>query len=243
MRQIVLDTETTGLEPSAGHRVIEIGAVEIIDRRLTGKHYHQYVNPQRDSDAAALEVHGLTTEFLAQQPLFADVMAEMLEFLGDAELIIHNAAFDIGFLNHELRKAKASVRSLDKQCSVLDSLALARQKHPGQANGLDALCRRYGVDNSARTLHGALLDAEILADVYLLMTGGQTTLFAQDSDTDGKKPQQRVKRSSAERPVLPVVLASKAELAAHEKVLDSLVNEAGQCAWRQLDYSRKTTQR
>lgn len=238
MRQVVLDTETTGLTVSAGHRVIEIGGVEIIDRKLTGRHYHQYVNPERDSDIAALEVHGLTTEFLADKPLFADIMAEMLEFLGDAELIIHNAAFDIGFLDHELKKARAPVRALEKQCSVLDSLMLARQKHPGQANGLDALCRRYGVDNSARTLHGALLDAEILADVYLLMTGGQTALFAQSTDTDRVAQVERVRRSAVERPALPVVLATPDELAAHEKLLDALAEEAGQCAWRQLDYSR-----
>jgi len=196
VRQIVLDTETTGLTVSAGHRVIEIGGVEIIDRKLTGRHYHQYLNPERDSDIAALEVHGLTTEFLADKPLFAEIMNEMLEFFGDAELIIHNAAFDIGFLDHELKKARASVRALEKQCSVVDSLALARQKHPGQANGLDALCRRYGVDNSARTLHGALLDAEILADVYLLMTGGQTALFAQSTDSDRGARVEQVRRAA-----------------------------------------------
>lgn len=235
MRQVVLDTETTGLEPSAGHRVIEIGCVEIVDRRLTGRHYHQYVNPQRDSDIAALEVHGLTTSFLSDKPVFADIVQEMLEFLGDAELIIHNAAFDIGFLDHELKLARAPVRALGKQCSVVDSLAYARQKHPGQANGLDALCRRYGVDNSARTLHGALLDAEILADVYLLMTGGQTALFAQDTDAETVGRARSTPASRAPRPELPVVLATPAELTAHEALLDSLLAEAGQCVWRQVE--------
>lgn len=245
MRQVVLDTETTGLEPSSGHRIIEIGGVEIVDRRLTGRHYHQYVNPQRDSDAAALEVHGLTTSFLEDKPLFADIAQEMLDFLGDAELIIHNAAFDIGFLDHELKLARAAVRALAKQCSVVDSLAYARQKHPGQANGLDALCRRYGVDNSARTLHGALLDAEILADVYLLMTGGQTALFAQDTDSDAATRSRQARPSRVPRPDLPVIAATATELSAHEALLDSLAAEAGQCAWRQLDYDqiKNTTQR
>ena len=180
MRQIVLDTETTGLEPTAGHRIIEIGCVELVNRRFTGNTYHQYIKPDREIDAAAIEIHGITNEFLADKPVFADVAKDFLEFVRGAELIIHNAAFDVGFLNHELAnnasESEGSAR-VDRLCTVIDSLALARSMHPGQKNDLDSLCRRYSVDNTQRTFHGALLDAEILADVYLAMTGGQTALF------------------------------------------------------------------
>jgi DNA polymerase-3 subunit epsilon len=181
MRQIVLDTETTGLEVQQGHRIIEIGAVELIDRKLTGNHYHRYVNPQRDIDEGALEVHGISADFLRDKPLFADIADEFRKFIEDAELVIHNAPFDVSFLDYEMGLAKRP--PITDICTVRDSLALARHKHPGQKNNLDALCRRYFVDNSARDLHGALLDAEILADVYLAMTGGQTALFTlQDAD-------------------------------------------------------------
>src|SRR5690606_38197574 len=176
MRQIVLDTETTGLEPEQGHRIIEIGCVEIVNRRLTGNHYHQYLQPDREIDAGAVEVHGITAEFLADKPRFTDVMHDFLAFVGGAELIIHNAPFDVGFINHELRLVDVNHASLDTFCSVVDTLQMARRLHPGQKNSLDALCKRYGIDNSQRSLHGALLDAEILADVYLTMTGGQVTL-------------------------------------------------------------------
>lgn len=242
MRQIVLDTETTGLEPKAGHRIIEIGAVEIVGRRLTGNHYHQYINPERRIDAGAQEVHGISNEFLADKPLFNDVVAEFLEYVTGAELVIHNSAFDIGFLNNELRLVKHRLKKLETVCEVTDSLALARHKHPGQSNTLDALCRRYGVDNSARTLHGALLDAEILADVYLLMTGGQTALFAQDdSDADARADAARDRRQ-VQRPELPVVMATIDELAAHEALLDSLDKAAGdgQSLWRKLASSANT---
>ena len=176
MRQIVLDTETTGLEPEAGHRVIEIGGVELIDRKPTGRHFHRYVNPQREVDEGALSVHGITNDFLADKPLFADIADELLMFIDGAELVIHNAPFDVMFLDYELGRLPQRRRRIEDRCTVVDTLALARHKHPGQKNSLDALCRRYDVDNSQRELHGALLDAEILADVYLMMTGGQTVL-------------------------------------------------------------------
>jgi DNA polymerase-3 subunit epsilon len=225
MRQVVLDTETTGLEAEQGHRIIEIGAVELIDRRLSGRHFHRYFNPERDIDAGALEVHGITLDFLADKPRFADAAEELLDFVDGAELVIHNAPFDLSFLDYELgRLAAPRVRRIAEICSVVDSLALARHKHPGQKNSLDALCRRYGVDNSERTLHGALLDAEILADVYLAMTGGQTALFAaeQDAGDTGRADGTGGVTLRADRPRLRVVRATFEELAAHEARLDDL---------------------
>ncbi len=183
MRQIVLDTETTGLEVGQGHRIIEIGGVEIIDRRLTGRHFHKYVNPERHIDDGAFEVHGISQDFLADKPRFAEVAEEFLAFVRGAELIIHNAPFDVAFLDAELARLDGEL-CVGRICRITDSLAMARHKHPGQKNSLDALCRRYQVDNSARELHGALLDAEILADVYLSMTGGQTLLFGAGNDGD-----------------------------------------------------------
>ena len=176
MRQIVLDTETTGLEPSQGHRIIEIGCVELVNRKLTGRHYHQYINPMREIDQGAMEVHGISNEFLADKPVFEQVVADFIEFVQGAELVIHNAPFDIGFLDSELALLEGRFGKMSDHTSVIDTLVMARAMHPGQRNSLDALCRRYFVDNSARDLHGALLDSEILADVYLLMTGGQKTL-------------------------------------------------------------------
>lgn len=176
MRQIVLDTETTGLEVNLGHRIIEIGCVELVNRRVTGNHWHYYFNPEREIDAGAYEVHGISNEFLKDKHRFADLADEFHEYVRGAELIIHNAAFDLGFLNHELGMLAAPLERLEDSCGVLDTLMLARQKHPGQKNNLDALCKRYDIDNSQRSLHGALLDARILADVYLAMTGGQTSL-------------------------------------------------------------------
>ncbi|MDH4133464.1 MAG: DNA polymerase III subunit epsilon, partial [Gammaproteobacteria bacterium] len=184
-RQIILDTETTGLEPSLGHRIIEIGAVEMINRRLTGNRFHQYLNPEREIDQGAIEVHGITNEMLADKPGFSSVADDFLEFVEGAELVIHNAPFDTGFINHELallgRTARAT--TIESLCTVLDTLKLARRLRPGQKNDLDSLCRHYSIDNSKRTLHGALLDAEILADVYLAMTGGQVTLFQEPGET------------------------------------------------------------
>ena len=191
MRQVVLDTETTGLDPAQGHRVIEIGCVEIINRKQTKRHYHCYLNPDRDIDAGAMEVHGITPAFLADKPRFYQVEAEFLDFIAGAELIIHNAPFDMGFLNAELKRSDSSRASLDGFCNVLDSLVLARQKHPGQRNSLDALCKRYGVDNTQRELHGALLDAEILADVYLVMTSGQRNLLLREEENSEQEVENR----------------------------------------------------
>jgi DNA polymerase-3 subunit epsilon len=235
MRQVVLDTETTGLEVSLGHRIIEIGAVEVIDRRLTGRHFHQYLNPERGIDDGAFEVHGLTLEFLADKPRFADIAAEFLDFVRDAELVIHNAPFDVAFLDQELARLTAAPLDLASICRVTDSLALARHKHPGQKNNLDALCRRYQVDNSARQLHGALLDAEILADVYLAMTGGQTHLFGADSGNEGdaSRTLHNEVRLPVDRPKLKVIRASIDELAAHEQLLDLVDRRARNGAvWR-----------
>lgn len=234
MRQIVLDTETTGLEAQQGHRVIEIGAVEMIDRKLTGRHFHKYVNPERDIDDGAFEVHGLSSEFLSDKPRFADIVEEFLAFVADAELIIHNAGFDVGFLNHELSLLEVAPEGIESVCSITDSLALARSRHPGQKNNLDALCRRYGVDNSARTLHGALLDAEILADVYLAMTGGQTALFGSEDTVGPEVERDRTFVTfDGQRPRLKVVLPSEEEVRAHEAVLDMLEQGSSGCLWRQ----------
>ncbi len=234
MRQIVLDTETTGLDPSQGHRIIEIGCVELVDRKLTGRHYHQYVNPTREVDEGAMEVHGISNEFLLDKPLFHQISEEFLDFIRGAELVIHNAPFDVGFINHEFKLLKPSLPEVEKSCAILDTLAMARQKHPGQKNNLDALCKRYYVDNSQRDLHGALLDAEILADVYLLMTGGQTNLLlGAESSKNGEQQTSSIRRLSSDREPLAVVMATSNELSAHEKKLEELDNRVeGACIWR-----------
>jgi DNA polymerase-3 subunit epsilon len=234
MRQVVLDTETTGLEVEQRHRVIEIGCVELFNRRLTGRTYHQYLNPERDIDAGAQQVHGLTREKLAREPTFLQAHAAFLEFIGDAELIIHNAPFDIAFLNAELARIELA-RKVDELCRVLDTLALARQMHPGQRNNLDALCKRYSVDNSRRDYHGALLDARILAEVYLAMTGGQALLtLSAESDTARSRARQAAPRY-AEGARIIVIRPSEPELAAHEHVL-ALLDKAsgGNTVWRTL---------
>jgi DNA polymerase-3 subunit epsilon len=236
MRQIVLDTETTGLEVELGHRIIEIGCVEMIDRKLTRKHFHQYINPQRDIDEGALEVHGITPQFLQDKPVFKDVWESFLEFVSGAELIIHNAPFDIAFLNAEMSLLKGSHGRLEDHCGIVDSLTVARQKHPGQKNNLDALCKRYDVDNSQRDLHGALLDAEILADVYLLMTGGQVALSLMGEDEANEVKLTSVARTlDADRPQLKVIRATDDELQRHEARLDKLDDSSGGSVWRQLD--------
>jgi DNA polymerase-3 subunit epsilon len=238
MRQIVLDTETTGLEPSQGHRIIEIGCVELINRRPTNNHFHCYLQPDREIDDGAIAVHGITNEFLRDKPRFADVAEQFLDFVRGAELVIHNAAFDIGFLNHELALLGEGIGRVDEVCSVMDTLLLARRMHPGQRNSLDALCRRYGIDNSQRELHGALLDARILADVYLAMTGGQVTLGLETDGGDGSQQmtQSGLRRLAADRPRLKVVRASDAETAAHSGWLDRLDKAAGgTCLWRQME--------
>jgi DNA polymerase III subunit epsilon len=236
MRQIVLDTETTGLEVSQGHRIIEIGCVELVNRRLTGNHYHQYINPEREVDQGAIEVHGITNEFLEDKPVFARVAAAFMEFVTGAELVIHNAAFDVGFLNAELARLDAGFPKLEEVCGIVDSLAMARSKHPGQRNTLDALCQRYMVDNSQRELHGALLDAEILADVYLLMTGGQTDLGLSSLDGDSQSGGgERLRRLPADRQPLPVLMPSPEELAAHEAQLEAIAaSSGGKVLWREL---------
>ena len=235
MRQVVLDTETTGLDPQQGHRVIEIGCVEIQNRRLTGKHYHCYLNPDREVDEAAIEVHGLTTAFLSDKPRFAQVQEEFLEFVAGSELVIHNAPFDIGFLDHELRLLKAGHEGMASLCSVLDTLVLAREKHPGQRNNLDALCKRYGVDNTQRDLHGALLDAEILADVYLVMTSGQSSLSLREEPKERASAGKLKRTLDANRAPLRVISANPEELDKHEKRLDQLDKEsASGSLWRKL---------
>lgn len=223
MRQIVLDTETTGLETSEGHRIIEIGCVELVERRYTGRTLHYYLNPQRESDAGALETHGLTTEFLADKPLFSEVADKFLEFVDGAELIIHNAPFDVGFINYELSLLGEHLGTIQERCRILDSLVLARQLYPGQRVSLDALCRRFGVDNSNRELHGALLDARLLAEVYLLMTGGQVGLsLGGESSAGGVVTAEPIRRLPAGRTPLKVIGADATELARHEERLNRL---------------------
>jgi len=232
MRQIVLDTETTGLDPRQGHRIIEIGALEMIDRQLTGRQFHYYLNPERDIEQGALEVHGITEDFLRDKPRFAEIADELLAFVAGAELVIHNAPFDIGFIDNELAISGHEHASITEVAGVLDTLELARDLHPGQRNNLDALCKRYEVDNSVRTLHGALLDAEILSDVFLAMTGGQVDLglslespsHADDADDDG--------HLHLPRPVLFVLRASDEELARHESRLDDIEKQSGACLYR-----------
>ncbi len=232
MRQIVFDTETTGLLTSEGHRIIEVGCVELINRRLTGRHYHQYICPQRDIDEAAVLVHGLTREFLSDKPLFKAIAAELLEFIKDGELVIHNAAFDVGFLDYEL-KLIGGYKTVSEYCGIIDTLAIARKKHPGQQNSLDALCRRYSIDNSKRDLHGALLDANLLAEVYLTMTGGQTSLFI-DGHASTQTINQTIILEKLELPVqaLPIIYADAEEQQAHKAVLENIKKASGVCLWQ-----------
>lgn len=234
MRQIVLDTETTGLEPSQGHRIIEVGCVELIDRKLTGNHFHRYIKPERDIDEGAIEVHGITNEFLADKPVFADIAEELLTYLRGAELVIHNAPFDVGFLNHEYKLLDKKFAGLAEHCTVLDTLTMAREKHPGQKNNLDALCKRYEVDNSQRDLHGALLDAEILADVYLLMSGGQTALsLGAQSSGGSNNTAENIIRLSGDRPPITVIKATAEEIGAHNKKLNAIGGP--ESVWQKLE--------
>ncbi|MEQ8953058.1 MAG: DNA polymerase III subunit epsilon [Gammaproteobacteria bacterium] len=242
MRQVVLDTETTGLDPTQGHRIIEIGCVEIENRRLTGKHCQCYLNPDRDIDEAAIEVHGLTVQFLADKARFTQVEAEFVEFIRGAELIIHNAPFDLGFLNAELGRTQSTLQRIEDICTVQDSLQLARTKHPGQRNNLDALCKRYAVDNTQRELHGALLDAEILADVYLLMTSGQSSLSLKQEQTSTQKSRARSgKLNQQERPPLRIVKATPEELLEHRARLQEIDQQAEQgCLWLSLNSNNES---
>ncbi len=237
MRQIVLDTETTGLEHSEGHRIIEIGCVELLNRRFTGRTFHHYLQPDREIDEGAMEVHGITNEMLVDKPRFAEIAEDFISFITGAELVIHNAPFDVGFINHELRLMGATCSNVAEFCMVLDTLTLARQLHPGQKNNLDALCKRYGIDNSHRDLHGALLDAEILADVYLAMTGGQTSLSLGGTAAEsGAAKQQGIRRLDPQRPQLKVIRPSEAELAAHSARLEAIDKASGGgCVWKRLN--------
>ena len=234
MRQIVLDTETTGLSTGQGHRIIEIGAIELVNRRQTGREFHRFLNPERDIDEGAERVHGISRADLETAPRFPEVADELLEFIKDAELVIHNAEFDVGFLEHELELMEHPRPSITQHAQVLDTLSLARELHPGQRNSLDALCKRYEVDASNRDLHGALIDADLLARVYLAMTGGQTALFLDESDSSGEKEEGGIAiRASRPDLKLVVVRASEAENAAHEAMLEKL-REAGECVWDRL---------
>ncbi|QZN94748.1 DNA polymerase III subunit epsilon [Symbiopectobacterium purcellii] len=238
-RQIVLDTETTGMNRLGvhyeGHKIIEIGAVEVINRRLTGRHYHVYIKPDRLVDPEAFMVHGISDEFLQDKPAYAEIAEEFIEFIRGAELVIHNATFDIGFMDYEFRMLNRDIPKTETFCKITDSLMVARKLFPGKRNSLDALCDRYQIDNSKRTLHGALLDAEILADVYLAMTGGQTSLaFAMESDTQQVSAEsESVQRIARQASTLPIIYASPEELAAHETRLDLIAKKGGSCLWRQ----------
>ncbi|GAA5219265.1 DNA polymerase III subunit epsilon [Corallincola platygyrae] len=237
-RQVVLDTETTGMNQAGGpvylgHRIIEIGCVEVINRKLTGRHYHAYINPDMPVDPEAIEVHGITDEMLADKPRFHQVADEFVEFISGAELVIHNAPFDVGFMDHEFsRLGSANYRPTQEFCGVLDSLVLAKKMYPGQKNNLDALCKRLGIDNSHRELHGALLDAEILADVYLRMTGGQTSLALSHANEGASGDGSEIRRLSADRAPLKVVMATAEELKKHQETLDRVEKKAGSCVWR-----------
>lgn len=238
MRQIVLDTETTGLSPEDGHRIIEIGCVELLNRKLTGSRFHAYLNPQREIDQGAVDVHGLDNRFLADKPLFKQIVSDFIAFVEGAELIIHNAPFDVGFINAELKRLNSGQRAIGDYCSILDTLALAKKKHPGQRNSLDALCKRYNVKNSHRELHGALLDAEILADVYLAMTGGQSDLLLEPEKREENTTQVKQAHSFAgsrqSQPKLAVIRCNESELKAHEEKLAAIAKSSGgRCLWQQ----------
>jgi DNA polymerase-3 subunit epsilon len=237
MRQIVLDTETTGLEPEQGHRIIEIGCVEMVNRRLSGRTYHQYINPRREIDAGAIEVHGITNEFLDDKPEFAQIADEFMEFIRGAELIIHNAPFDLGFINNELTLFANQHGRVEQHCQVIDTLVMARQMHPGRRNSLDALCGRYYVDNTQRDLHGALLDAEILADVYVAMTSGQTDLALGGQGDAANKTNSEAAAQRRQLPLdrtpLPVLAACAQEIEAHEAMLALIDKKSGgNCIWQ-----------
>lgn len=235
MRQIVLDTETTGLEPAQGHRIIEIGCVEIINRRLTGNRYHQYLQPDREIDDGAVEVHGITNEFLKDKPRFENIAEDFFEFVTGAQLIIHNAPFDVGFINNELSLLGGSYKNITEYCEIIDTLSMARQLHPGQKNSLDALCKRYDVDNSHRELHGALLDAEILADVYLLMTGGQSSLLLEGVQTVTERTKIIINRLDATRPRIRVIRADDTDMAIHAERIEAIDKASnGNCIWKIL---------
>ena len=239
MRQVVLDTETTGLSTAHGHRIIEIGCLELVNRRLTGREFHRFLNPDRDIDEGAEAVHGISRAALENEPRFSEIAEDLLEFLKDAELVIHNASFDVGFIEHELKLMKHPQPKIEQHATVLDTLTLARKVHPGQRNSLDALCKRYEIDASKRDVHGALIDSELLARVYLAMTGGQSSLLLdEESDkTDrGRAARRMMDQSQGRHPAdganykLTVIKATAAEAAAHESMLEK-IRESGACVW------------
>ena len=232
MRQIILDTETTGLEPKQGHRIIEIGCIELINRRKTERNFHQYLNPERDIEDGAFNIHGLSNEFLSDKSRFADIAQEFIDFIRDGELIIHNAPFDVGFINAELKLLGKKWGKIEDYCTVFDTLVLAREKHPGQKNNLDALCKRYEVDNSQRDLHGALLDAQILLDVYLKMTGGQTDLtFHSVATSHGVKGKSEQYINNKHKKLV-IIEPTENELAEHRMLLESIKDKnKGKCIW------------
>ena len=245
MRQVVLDTETTGLSTAHGHRIIEIGCLELVNRRLTGREFHRFLNPDRDIDEGAEAVHGISRAALENEPRFAEIAEDLLEFLKDAELVIHNASFDVGFIEHELKLMKHPQPKIEQHATVLDTLTLARKVHPGQRNSLDALCKRYEVDASKRDVHGALIDSELLANVYLAMTGGQTALLLDEDTSDGNGSASQISQTMGGGagdglPVadLIVIRASADEAAAHDAMLEK-IRESGACVW---DFDGKRAQ-
>ncbi len=233
MRQIILDTETTGLSTEEGHRIVEMGCLEMVNRKLTGKRYHQYINPERDIAEGALAVHGITADFLQSKPTFREIAREFMDFISGAELLIHNAPFDVGFINYELHLTKQTWKPLTKYCRIVDTLVIARQLHIGQRNSLDALCKRYNIDNSQRDLHGALLDAHLLAQVYLAMTGGQSSLFEETQANETVTQQEKmisIQNTTQASRNLAVIAATSDELAEHEAKLQKM-REKGPCLW------------
>ena len=233
-RQIALDTETTGLDPKGGHRIIEIGCIELINRRVSGETYHQYINPQRDIELGAEQVHGLSNEFLADKPTFTEIVDDFIAFVDGAELIIHNVPFDVGFINHEFSLLNSQLQPLEKHCRIIDTLPIARKLHPGQRNSLDALCKRYQIDNSNRSFHGGLLDARLLAFVYLAMTSGQHSLFSSQHNSPEVKMNREasIHQQQLRHYKLKVVKANSEELTAHEARLDAITAASGMALWR-----------
>ncbi|MAZ39011.1 MAG: DNA polymerase III subunit epsilon [Legionellales bacterium] len=232
LRQIALDTETTGIDPNKGHRIIEIGCVELIDRRLTGNNFHVYINPDREVDEGAFKVHGISDEFLLDKPLFREVFEPFFNYINGAQLIIHNAAFDLGFINAEFKRLAKKLSVVESYCGVIDTLQMARKLHPGQKNNLDALCKRYSIDNTHRILHGALLDAEILAHVYLAMTGSQHSLFQETHDTTQEDVAIQLNQQFTELGNLKILNANEDELKLHQKRINSLAEKNnGNCLW------------
>ncbi len=231
LRQIALDTETTGLDPTKGHRIIEIGCIEMIDRRFTGNNFHVYINPERDIDAGAVAVHGITAASLADKPKFADICADFKKYIDGAQLIIHNATFDLGFINAEFKLLDKKIQQVERFCSVVDTLMLARKMHPGQKNSLDALCKRYNVDNTHRQLHGALLDAQLLARVYLSMTGGQTSLFGSQVSGSSRHAENQIQDNIINQllendKTFRVIYASSEELEQHQQRITQIAKKS-----------------